>query len=80
MRDGKHWYIILSDEEVMCPMVTFSAGSKTIVLDYKGINVKIRIHNFKQGYEEAKNGVPTIAYAISPRNRNAGKPIKIVFK
>lgn len=77
----KSWYIILAEGENKCEFVSVSVISRILVLKWHtGVNVKIRIPNFKIAYAEAKDSIETIAYAVSSTGRNSGKPIKIVFK
>ncbi len=76
----RSWYIIFQDMEQKCEFVAVTASTKCLFLDYCGVTVKIRLHNFKTEYAEAKSGVETLAFAVSPKGRNIGKPIKIVFK
>jgi hypothetical protein len=77
----KCWYIILSDSEQKCDFVSLQASGGFVTLKWPtGVNVKIRIHNFKVDYNKALNGEEVTAFAMSSKNRRIGKPIKIIFK
>ncbi|HEY4323614.1 MAG TPA: hypothetical protein VGN20_06500 [Mucilaginibacter sp.] len=76
----KSWYIISKEFEKQCEFVAVTASTKCLFLNYCGVTVKIRLHDFKNEYARAKSGIETVAFAVSSKGRNHGKPIKIVFK
>lgn len=76
----KSWYIVLQDTEQECRFLSIVPAMNLLFLSYKEITVKIRIPSFKTEYYAAKNGELTVAFAVGPKRRNTGKPIKIIFK
>lgn len=75
----KRWYIITEIQGQQCEFVAISQTSLTLVLKYRGVRVKIKLHDFND-YRNAVNGIETDAVAISPKGTTHNKTIKIIFK
>ena len=75
----KHWYIITDIYRQKCEFAAISQTALLLVLIYREIRVKVKLHNFSD-YRDAVNGKEVDAIAVSPKGNHLNKPIKIVFK